>query len=131
MAKLRTQIIAAVTRAAEAGSLLQLLGETAAGQFQGGDDACALGWPKSDDTQRVLGPAEQCIQAAGTGEQFATQRNRILAAAAAAQQHGQQFGVGQRGTPAGQQFFAGTFTFGPVADTHFHNLPDSSHSGQR
>ena len=63
-------------------------------------------------------PFQQRAQAAFGGEQFARRGHRIAAAQSRAEKNCHQFGVRQRTGTAGQQFLAGTFVGGPVADVH-------------
>ena len=61
---------------------------------------------------------EQGAQRAVLGQQFARGGDRIAPAQARAEEDRQQFGIRQRPGTAGEQFFAGAFVGGPVADVH-------------
>lgn len=68
---------------------------------------------------------QQGPQAAVFGKQRAGRAHGILAGSARAQEQCQQFGIRELLWAAGQQFFAGTFVGGPVADMHAGSLPGS------
>jgi phosphopantothenoylcysteine decarboxylase/phosphopantothenate--cysteine ligase len=88
-------------------------------QFQRGRQRAGAGATDAVQPGQVACAAvQQCTQGAVRGQQRAGGRHRIAAGGAGAEEQRQQFRVGQRAGAAGQQLFAGTFVFGPVADVH-------------
>ncbi len=57
-------------------------------------------------------------QAAKVGNQMAGKVDGSPSTNANAQEHGEQFSIGQRGHAAGKQLFARAFVGGPVGDYH-------------
>jgi hypothetical protein len=103
--------------------LLQLAGEIAAAKFQGGVQAAGF-----RRTQAWLGSEggyvafQQAFQIAVASQQIATQIDGGLPTLAAADEHGEQFGIGQGRRAAFEHFFAGAFGFGPVAYRHHRSV---------
>ena len=71
-----------------------------------------------ESSTTLVAVLEQRAQGAVRGQQFPRRGDRIAATQAGAQEDRQQFRIRQRGGPACEQFFAGTFGGGPVADVH-------------
>lgn len=117
----------------------QALGEVAAGRVRIADGVAACqrgvqqagtelqccteragpGWPQAGQVDELGRCAfEQGAQGAVVGEQLAGGGDGIPPAQARAEEDGEQLGVAEAGRPPGEQFLAGSFVEGPVADMH-------------
>lgn len=94
---------------------LQFAVQVAATQFE-----CGLKPAPGHRTQAcaLLRGMQQAFQSAVAGEQIAAHIDRACAASPRADEHGQQFGVGQAAAAALVQLFAGAFSIRPVSDAH-------------
>jgi len=88
--------------AIEERTLGRILGDDTAGDFHDGDELEGLDAADALEPAEVLGrPADEAGKRAPLGDQAGGEREDILAAGAAAEEHGEEFGVGERpGTEA-------------------------------